>query len=381
MTRYFTKAVVHLCTIGGEGVGHAAGRLGLGLRAPISTGVSPKSFTLRPDHTSHRTCSLNIDKEENITAGSATCSDSTAARFLTAIRSAVQREDSESTASIFYAYMVYLSKRAGENSLYLPIIIYQMGKVGSSTIKHSLTNLGLPVPIYQVHFLSWKDILGVEDYVREMPSTTMWRQSHVIVSRHLRTFIDNTKGWLRWRIISLVRDPIARNVSAMFENLDFGLASMLPDNEDESVEMVRNYILDYFHNYSDTSDYMSTCFSQGMKEVFNFDVYSIPFNKQSGYSIYRTPDADIMILKTEDLSQCCSAAFNDFMGIPGFTLANKNMASQKHYSDLYNAVLKSLAIPEYDLAKVYSSRCSKHFYTDEEIAEFKAKWGKRPDRN
>ena len=47
---------------------------------------------------------------------------------------------------------------------YPPILIYQMGKVGSATVHETLLHANLPHPIYHIHFLSYDGIKNAEKY-------------------------------------------------------------------------------------------------------------------------------------------------------------------------------------------------------------------------
>ena len=68
-----------------------------------------------------------------------------------------------------------------------PIVVYQMGKVGSSTIVASLHTLKLDSPIYHIHTLTQERIDSIEQTYRELyqsNSPDFQRVSHVIASPH-----------------------------------------------------------------------------------------------------------------------------------------------------------------------------------------------------
>src|SRR5688572_1946244 len=103
-----------------------------------------------------------------------------------------------------------------------PIIIHQMGKVGSKTVELSLRKayeaLGIQVPIYHTHILNGFE--RVRGYVLK-EKNRQDSAGHFATLDHgesVRKLIDENPAQ-HWNIISLVRDPIARNVSAFFESL------------------------------------------------------------------------------------------------------------------------------------------------------------------
>jgi hypothetical protein len=97
-----------------------------------------------------------------------------------------------------------------------------MGKVGSKTITKSLKSLNLNMPIYHSHLLTQKRIHETEQKRKKFFGTP--RQSYLQrswLNLFLRKQID--KGLTdnkQWKIITLTREPIARNISTFFENLE-----------------------------------------------------------------------------------------------------------------------------------------------------------------
>lgn len=47
-----------------------------------------------------------------------------------------------------------------------PILVYQMGKVGSSTIVNTLKSSNINNPVYHIHFLSSEGIYSIENYYK-----------------------------------------------------------------------------------------------------------------------------------------------------------------------------------------------------------------------
>src|SRR5215211_4864638 len=100
-----------------------------------------------------------------------------------------------------------------------PIIVHQMGKVGSKTVELSLRKayeaLGIEVPIYHTHILNGFEL--VRQYV--LQEQHLQNSADQLATLHhgesVRKLIDKNPAQ-HWNIISLVRDPIARNISAFF---------------------------------------------------------------------------------------------------------------------------------------------------------------------
>ena len=70
------------------------------------------------------------------------------------------------------------------------IIIYQMGKVGSTTIHTSLEQADLPLPIYKVHFLSDEGMQHGEEFHQKTLKIPWETTPHIQTSQFLREKIQ-----------------------------------------------------------------------------------------------------------------------------------------------------------------------------------------------
>jgi hypothetical protein len=248
------------------------------------------------------------------------------------------------------------------------LIVHQMGKVGSSTIVKSLEELQLDIPIFHTHSLNIEHLRSREKYKRlncqEVPP-------RVIQGQYLRKAIDRGLLGKSWKVISLVRDPISRNISAFFQNIN-------------------DYFPDYFNRYSSGSlqldEIVSTFlekynhdaplnwFDQEMKEVFGIDVFSSDFPISKGYKIFKHDQIDLLLLRLEDIDNCSQNAFREFLGIEEFTLKGANIGDGKLYKDAYQQIKNSVSLPNWYLEKFCSSKLMRHFYSESEINGFRTTW-------
>lgn len=96
-----------------------------------------------------------------------------------------------------------------------PVFIYQMGKVGSSSVYKTLKAEGLRQQIFFVHFLS-NDLYSYKDFLINAGMNPV--SYHIELGIALRRTILSRRDNLRYKIISMVRDPIARQISDIFQN-------------------------------------------------------------------------------------------------------------------------------------------------------------------
>jgi len=102
-----------------------------------------------------------------------------------------------------------------------PIIIYQPGKVGSSTIlaslKRSLKSRATRRAIYHAHHLNHLD--EMETDIRTKFPNPQRSLEKLAADKELRRKIDENRNGT-WNVISLTREPVARTISTVFEMLD-----------------------------------------------------------------------------------------------------------------------------------------------------------------
>jgi hypothetical protein len=249
------------------------------------------------------------------------------------------------------------------------IIIYQMGKVGSSSIQKSLRALHMGVAIYHVHHLARdpRPRSGSANVTGKKPVPPRHYWASLYLWKLIRKFGEN----YRWKIVTLVRDPVATNISAFFQNVQMNIYELdqLADDGTLNVDrLIETFFKAYPHNRP------LTWFDQEMKMVFGIDIYNSEFPKTKGYEIYQGDRAQVLLIRVEDMDQCSQAAFREFLNIEKFDMIHANVGSQKTYGQIYRTFIDRINLPESYLDRMYNSKYAKHFYSPTEIERFRANW-------
>ena len=264
------------------------------------------------------------------------------------------------------------------------LLVHTMGKVGSTTVAASLKERGIrrTMTVYQPHFLSDEGRAFAERLATEgvggWDHLAKKERAGFLRNRQLFDELQRMKAaGERVKVISMVRDPIATNVSGLFHNhvwwpaevkrlcADRGAAGPSP----ACLAALQTYFLDHYPH-----DVPETWFDMEVRPLYGVDVYARPFDRERGYAIYRSDSADVLLLKLEKLNQCAADAFGEFMALDNFALVESNTADDKSYAGLYKSFRRALALPEPYLDRVYGSRFARHFYTPDELTAFRAKW-------
>jgi glycosyltransferase involved in cell wall biosynthesis len=252
-----------------------------------------------------------------------------------------------------------------------PIVVYQMGKVGSKSVEASLRAHGVNAPICHCHLLA--DLDRVEAAVRKSRANPVQTLVQIDRGKQLRKTLLGS-SYIQCRVISLVRDPVARNISAFFQNID----EFIPDYRDQiaagnlTVEnLIETFLTYYDHNIP------VNWFDKQFKPVFGIDVFADSFPKEQGYAIYHGQGSSLLLIKLEKLNECAAAAVKDFLGIDNFILNNTNVGDDKEYRGLYRDFIASVRLPPSYLDQMYESRAIRHFYSDDEIQRFRTRWARQ----
>ena len=202
--------------------------------------------------------------------------------------------------------------------------------------------------------------------------------------RSLDSFkIGAKSSQIRWKIITLTRDPVARNMSAFFDNLEVHVQSSNDVFEIKSdiwgiepttlklddIHKLIAIFFDRFYHF-DPMEF----FEREIKGVLGADVYRTEFPTSSGFKIYKDKIGDILVLRLEDLDRCAEKAFEAFIGIKNLKLLKQNVSGEKNYAALYRKFKETIVFPKSYIDALYDSKYMRHFYSHGEIEEFRSRW-------
>ena len=258
------------------------------------------------------------------------------------------------------------------------IIVYQMGKVGSSSIYKMLKNKKLVAPVFQVHFLSNKGIENTEKYFQGLYKP---KKGALEINKMLCKELAKSFNKKNWKIISLVRDPIARAISDFFQNVESYYPELIKKNGALDLTLTNRHLQKLFDEFDEKMDYASNWFDKELNTVFNIDIYSYPFNKTEGFGIIKNGSVEVLLFTLEKLNDCYQNAIFDLIGVSGMRLVNVNIGAKKKFADSYKYIKQNLRLPNQVCKKIYSTKSAKHFYSEKKINEFIEKWSEDDHSN
>lgn len=249
-----------------------------------------------------------------------------------------------------------------------PILVYQYGKVGSSTISDSLKNAGI-MNVHIHNFFAenhtrWKPAFAneIENFVKNSDFFCMQSPEYV---RNIKDKMKHKK------IITMVRDPIAVDLSGVFQLMGNEINDRCIA---EKIQTGKGILQTVSELAMEMQDGLFDWFDRELKTVFDVDVFSYPFDKEKGFTIIRKNTVEILLIKTEKISQMTEVLRN-FTDNQKLQLRNTNVGKEKEYVHIYEEVKRKVKFPKTYVEHYYKNNpYMDHFYSKEEQKIFYNKW-------
>lgn len=262
------------------------------------------------------------------------------------------------------------------NGPYPPILIYQMGKVGSTAIDVALIHANLPYSVFKPHTLTE----SLERTYRDLINRRAPVPPYLAVDLALKRALDSGQVPPKIYVITLVRDPVARTISAFFENPQATRAPVF----DAYGNLHTSAVICHLRELSAETILQRSFewFNRELAKRFHIDVFRLPFDRTTGWSLYRGQRIDLLVMQTEAIlpqgHKALAALFHTPKPIP---IPKARTRETMPFAETYAEVKRELRLPTDICDAIYSDPRTRHFYTDEQIVAFRRRWeeGANPD--
>jgi hypothetical protein len=237
-----------------------------------------------------------------------------------------------------------------------PVVVFSQAKTGSSAVAAGL-RAATTGPVHHVHDLDREHLAREEiEYRWGGRPWRIWDAQQAL----RRPPTEDAP----WRVVSLVRDPIAQSVSAFFQPaVRRGYV-----HGGATIDSLRE-------RFGDRLDHVSLrWFPTHVEPAFGIDVFATAFDHQQRYQILSTPTVRLLLLRCEDLA-VAPAALAELLGVAGpIDVPRSNVGAEKDYAALYESFLATVRPSQAQLDRAYGSRVVRHFYTEAEIDGLRGRW-------
>jgi hypothetical protein len=258
------------------------------------------------------------------------------------------------------------------------VLVYQMGKVGSSTLVSSLRAIHPPLAVFHVHYLQPAEIARMELRYRRAFRQRRSVPTHMLETRYVRSLLDRRilpapAG--RWRLVIPFREPVARNLSAFFQTLHTTVPAL--DLERELAQVGLDALLPRLAAlFRETLDHTLPIrwFDLEPREIFGLDLPALPFDREQSWALHSNERAEAVVVKLERLRACAGPALQALLGVDGVRLLPANEAREKAYYPIYSAFREWIRLPEEYVERLYAARWVQAWYTPAELDAFRTRW-------
>lgn len=251
-----------------------------------------------------------------------------------------------------------------------PVLVYQSGKVASSTIASSLQKAGIKnLQVHRFFFKKneiWKLVLG-DEHIEFIENLHMMQMR---AFGNLQSLKDEMNGK---KIITLVREPIAVDLSQVFQWIGNGVADRYFA---KNLKFGKSFTQVVSELMVRIQDRLIHWFDEELKELCGIDIFHYSFDQERGYTIISENGVEVLLIKVEKIDQMTEIIRN-FVGNSQLELVNDNIGKNKEYAQLYESVKKNLKLPKEYVEHYYKNNFfMNHFYSKEEQNAFLNKWMK-----
>jgi hypothetical protein len=272
-----------------------------------------------------------------------------------------------------------------------PVLVYQMGKVGSSSVRNALFRSRSKATrmVFMSHELLpirkrdpgaieideelrpavLSEIADAKRMFGELPTRL---RMHWLVRERLYTqrihanFIASRRPV---NVITLVREPIAANISMFFQMFPQYVGVPQPRSSHTIEQLGQIFLERYVHSRP------LTWFDAELKPTLGIDVFAHDFPRDLGYERYENGPVRLLVLKSEIDDAAKQRAIAEFLGLDGFEMIRSNITARKQEANLYDRFKRETRFSRAFLSRMYDSKYARHFYARRELEELGARWG------
>ena len=231
------------------------------------------------------------------------------------------------------------------------LVVYTMGKVASTTISEAIEKAGRPC--YDVHTLIESGLLND---LQNFAATNSLPPKHF--GQSLAIVRDFANPEQKVKLITCIRDPFARNLSATFQNL--------PEGVEISLAAISQRL------EATNPDKPGAWLRKDFLTSTGIDLLKQPFDKDKKYARYSLGRFEILVLRVDLDDQTKAKQISDFIGVK-VELERKNDASTKWYQAIYANYLTNGRISREWVEACVNSNYIKHYFTHDEIQRMQIK--------
>jgi hypothetical protein len=240
------------------------------------------------------------------------------------------------------------------------IFIYQMGKVGSTSLELGINNALHVHAFYHKNHICPVRLQGLAKF----------GLMHIVyrAEQEVMAYLIRRAFWQRKqsKIITLVRDPMARNMSMFFHDLDaylFSAHTNCMNTRDKALptrfqdmDLLNKVFEQEFDHY-----YPLNWFQNEFLPMTGINIFDYPFDANKGQLTIKQAGFEVLCLRSDKIKHNVDL-ISQFVG-QEFELSKANDAKAKWYAELYCNFTQHYQAPSAIQQALKDSQLYQHFFT------------------
>lgn len=236
------------------------------------------------------------------------------------------------------------------------VLIYQMGKVGSTSLESSVKN--------SLHFHTLYNRRACKFYADVLLSSPLKKIKSYFINYLKRICLGNRR---KVKIITIVRNPFERNTSHFFQDLQFWLPYYSLNSRDFREENP-NLIVDCFEQFYNF-EYAQNWFREELTRFSGIKIEECNFDKERGFGVVKKGQFEVLFLTMEKMDSL-EKEISEFLGRE-IKLIRQNSGGKKWYNLLYKEFKANYQPSSNVIKKSFEADWVSKFYTTEYIEKMK----------
>jgi hypothetical protein len=239
-----------------------------------------------------------------------------------------------------------------------------MGKVASKSIMASLRQQR-SVRAFHVHLLSPENMERRRSAFQQVMAE---RDVSFLFTPGLAMYRNLIQSGRKLNIITLIREPISRNISAFFQNLDFWHLRYRYHDSITLPELIQEFLRHFPHEEP------LTWFDDEFRAATGINVYDRVFPKEKGYQMFEEGRVRVLVMRHDLDDRVKGVLVGELVGIENFAVTRDNSSENKAYADVYRKFCSTAVLPASYISEMLDSKYVQHFFPASEIEAIKRRW-------
>lgn len=254
-----------------------------------------------------------------------------------------------------------------------PVLVYAMSKVASSAVLEALQAAGLNV--FRAHVISERGVRRLRAAVHRRGLTEAGREVDDLEDFARALDEELVRPGHPLKVVTLVREPIARNVSYYFQILDDLWQTADAHDKVPMGRLLAEYEERFEHGR------VLEWFDEEFAPTLGVDVYAHAFPREAGFLRIESGPYEVLVMRHDLDDRLKGKLLAELVGAPAVTVAPRNVGARKPYAASYREFLGRVSLREEYVDRMLDSKYARHFYAPEELARVRARWlgARRPE--